>query len=87
MEEMEKQAVEFVLKVLAKDAARWFYGGWSEFRERRTALTVLDIPRPICPLPKKTKKHRKKKSAPVPPSPSSAASHGRFCPECGQEKR
>jgi len=87
MEEMEKQAVEFVLKVLAKDAARWFYGWWSEFRERRTAYTLLKIPRSISPLPKKTKKHRKKKSAPVPSPPSSAASHGRFCPECGQEKR
>jgi hypothetical protein len=87
MEEMEKQAVEFVLKAFAKDAAKWFYGLWSEFRERRAAFTVLDIPRPIRPLPKKSKKRRKKKSPSAAPPPSSAVSHGQFCPECGQEKR
>lgn len=87
MDEIEKQAIEFVLKVVAKDAFKWCYGWWSRARERRTAYTVLEIPRPIRPVPKKTKKRRKKKSPSVSWQPSSATPHGRFCPECGQEKR
>ena len=86
MEEIEKQAFEFVFKIVAKDAFKLAYRWWSSLRERRAAFTVLEIPRPIRPLPKKTKKRLKKKSPSVSPQPAPAALHGRFCPECGHEK-
>jgi hypothetical protein len=79
MEEMQNEVAGFVFKLLAKLVYPWL----SDLRERRTGLIVLEIPRPFSP-PKKPKKHPKKKARPKSPPPSQ---HGRFCPECGQERR
>jgi hypothetical protein len=43
MEEIEKQAVEFALKVFAKQIVRWSYGLWIEFHERRSGLILLTV--------------------------------------------
>ena len=81
MEEMEKEVAEFFLKIFAKWLYRWFS---DRLRERRTGFILLEIPRPIR-FPKKPKKQPKKKAArPKSPPPSQ---RGRFCPECGQERR
>jgi len=90
MDENDKQFAEFVLRLFGKGAVVWFYRRWLEFRERRSPLILLDIPRPT-PRKKSTtkpaKKRPKKKTPSVLPPSVSAALHGRFCPECGQEKR
>ena len=81
MDEMQKEVTEFALKVLAKPLYCWFS---DRLRERRTSLVLLEIPRPIAP-PQKLKKHpRKKPTRPKPPLPER---RGRFCPECGKERR
>jgi len=81
MDEMEKEVTTFALKVLAKPLYRWFS---DRFRERRTSLVLLEIPRPIAPA-KKPKRHSKKK--PTRPKPPLPQQRGRFCPECGQERQ
>ncbi len=90
MDENDKQFAEFVLRLFGKGAVVWFYRRWLEFRERRSPLVLLDIPRPT-PRKKSTtkpaKKRPQKKTPSVLPPSVSAALHGRFCPECGQEKR
>ena len=80
MDEMEKEVTTLALKALAKPLYRWFS---DRLRERHTNLILLEIPRPIA-LPKKLKKPKKKSARaklPLPPR------RGRFCPECGQERR
>lgn len=80
MDEMEKEVTTFALKLLAKPLFRWF----SDRLGERRSLILLEIPRPVTPL-KKPKKHPKKKSVRRKSPPP--FQDGRFCPECGQERR
>jgi hypothetical protein len=81
MDELEKEVTGFALKVLAKPLVRWVS---DRLGERHPSLILLEIPRPAI-SPKKPKKHQKKKSVrrKLPPP----SEHGKFCPECGQERR
>lgn len=81
MDEMQKEVTKFALKVLAKPLYNWFSNRLSE---RGSSLILLEIPRLVAPR-KKPKKHLKKKA--TRPKPSPPPQRGRFCPECGQERR
>ena len=86
MDEDQKKFLEFVFRLFGKSAVVWLYQRWSE---RRSNLILLDIPRVAPPVRKKPakKKHAKKKTMPQVIPPPAANQRGRFCPECGQERR